>query len=234
MVRNSPKEEHFMGRYPDVSHPREGKARMGGLAYVYFDFSESSYSRYLEKVGALAGTNDEHQRYNLEGESFEHGVKAIIFSALCVEAAINDYGAWQLGDAYFSAHLNGLDVASKWVVVPRLICGKEINKAGPGYGALIALVRARHELIHNHSRDFKPSDPGLHLLIEKHAQKFNDQVNNAYRALLLLSLEFDQLVGPRFNPLPTLDKEISPFPVVPSNLLEVRAECKGIAARNRR
>ncbi len=222
-----------MNRYPNVQHPNDGKSRLGGYSHVYFDFCESAYSKHLVKLDEMAQAENEQKEEELDSDAFEQGIKTIIFAALCVEAAINDYGAWQLGDSYFKAHLNNLDVTSKWVVVPRLVCGKQINKEGPGYGHLVSLVKARNELIHNQSRDFKVTDPSLPKLLEKRSREFEASVHKAYRALLLLSLEFDHLIGPIYNPLPTFDKKVAISYKVPPNLVEIHAECKSIAARNR-
>ncbi len=72
----------------------------------------------------------------LDSMHFEAGVKTILFAALSVEAAINDYAAWQLSDSYFDKHLSSLDVLSKWVVIPKLVCGQSIKKSGPAYSSL--------------------------------------------------------------------------------------------------
>jgi hypothetical protein len=223
-----------MSQYPEVEHLKDGKSRLGGYGDVYFRFSEASYSQFLKDRAAMESASDEFERDEFDNGAFEHGVKTIVFAALSVEASINDYGAWQLGDSYFEDHLNALDVLSKWVVVPRLVCGKEMNKGSAAYSRLVSLIRARHQLIHNKSREFNPHDPELPKLLETRTLQFEAQVHNAYRALLLLSLEFDYLLGPMYNPLRSLDRKVSPCLTVPANLVEVHAECKDVAARHRR
>lgn len=213
-------------------HPQEDKSRLGGYSYVYSDMSEREYSCYLRLVEGWAAERDEVARSDIEDRAFEAGVKTTIFAALSVEAAINDYAAWQLGDSFFDSHLSNLDVMSKWVVVPKLVCGKTIDKSGPAYSALRQLIKARNELAHNKSRHLDLSDPGLAIKLEKRTKNFENNVANSYRAVVLLSLTMDNLLGSRFNPLRSFNKEISLWLDIPDNVLEVVNECRRIIGKN--
>lgn len=213
-------------------HPQEDKSRLGGYSYVYSDMTEREYSCYLKLVEAWAAESDEVARSNIEDRAFEAGVKATIFAALSVEAAINDYAAWQLGDSFFDSHLSSLDVMSKWVVIPKLVCGKTIDKSGPAYSALRQLIKARNELVHNKSRHLDPSDPDLALKLGRRTKSFESNVVNAYRAVVLLSLTMDNLLGSRFNPLRSFNKEINLCLDIPDNVLDIVNECRRIIGKN--
>ncbi len=175
---------------------------------------------------------DEIAQSEIENEVFTVGIKTTLFGALSLEAGINDYGAWQLGDKYFETHLANLDVASKWVVIPKLICGKSIKKSGVAYSAMKQLIRARNGLVHNKSQNLDWSDPSLHLKLTKRDNEFVKNVHNAYRAIVLLSLEMDSLVGARYNPLMSFDKIINISLNTPVNIREVVNECRNIVSRN--
>lgn len=222
-----------MKTYPDVEHPKTYKTRLGGYGDFYFGVSEEQYSLLVDLENKHEAETDEYKRSEIGDLCFEAGVKTILFAALCVEASINDYAAWQLGDNYFEKHLANMDVVSKWVVIPKLVCGNEIDKSGPAYACLSALIRSRNELVHNKSKHLDISDPELPRKLDARTIKFYDSAHNAYRALLLISLEFDQLVGPHYNPLRTLDKEVSPMREIPKNIIDVYADCKNIVARNK-
>lgn len=221
-----------MGKYPNIKHPEENKSRLGGYGRAYFEISQKEYSKYLEDYDSYEHESDPGDKSKFEDEAFEAAVKTIIFASLCVEASINDYAAWQLGDNYFESHLSNLDVASKWVVIPNLICGVSFDKSGPGFSALKSLMRFRNLLIHNKSENLSLSHPSLDELLTKRTDEFTENTHNAYRALLFLSFEFDMLVGPKYNPIGTLDKEINWTLSIPENLLDIFSKCKNIVTRN--
>jgi len=96
-----------------ADHPQEHKSRLGGHSNIYCDIAELEFSRSIEIESQYEKEEDEFIRSDLEDQHVESGIKTIIFSALSVEAGINDYAAWQLGDSYFDKHLSSLDVVSK-------------------------------------------------------------------------------------------------------------------------
>ena len=78
----------------------------------------------------------------------EHAVVTIIFACAACELYINDAGARLLGDTYFAKHVDRLDLLSKWVLVPKLIKGHEIDRGGRAFELLKRLVGLRNELMH--------------------------------------------------------------------------------------
>ena len=82
------------------------------------------------------------------GRMLTAGLKTIVFAAMCIEAAAFDFAATQLSDSYAQRYLDKLDLVSKWVVVPKLICGRSLKESGPSLNALRVLVRARNALVH--------------------------------------------------------------------------------------
>ncbi len=49
-------------------------------------------------------------------------VIGITFAAMCLEAFFYDYAASKLGDDFTRAHLDKLDLPSKLLIVPQLVC----------------------------------------------------------------------------------------------------------------
>jgi hypothetical protein len=90
----------------------------------------------------------------LVDELDNHCVITIVFCALAVEGYIYDYAARKLSDSFVDAHLDKLDVVSKWVVVPMLATGKEFPKDTKGFQLLKQLVSNRNFLAHNKSAPF--------------------------------------------------------------------------------
>jgi hypothetical protein len=214
-----------------ADHPQVEKSRLGGFSYAYCDFSEKEFSNSIEIEERCKNEGDIHILSDLENLHFEAGVKTILFAALSIEAAINDYAGWQLGDSYFDNHLSSLDVLSKWVVIPNLVCGKSIDKSGPAYSALKKLITSRNELTHNKSRHLDLSVPDLAGKLEKRSADFDANIYNAYRAIVLLSLTMDKLVGHVYNPLKSFDRKVNLTIGIPENIKGVVNECRNIIAR---
>lgn len=81
-------------------------------------------------------------------------IKVLVFLAMYCEAYIWDLAASILGDSYAKRYLDKLDPFGKWVVIPKLLFGKEIDTAHHGMGALKELILWRNDLVHSKSRDF--------------------------------------------------------------------------------
>lgn len=209
-----------------MSHPKEHKSRLGGYSYVYSDICQEEFSKSIEIENSYKIEKDEFIRHELENLHLRAGIKTILFAALSIEAAINDYAGWQLGDNFFDSHLSNLDVLSKWVVIPRLVCGESIDKSGPAYSALKKLVNSRNKLAHNKSRDLDLSDPNWEEKLVRRSNNFDSDVYNAYRAIVMLSLTMDRIVGAQFNPLKSFDKKVNLTLNIPENLQDVVNDCK--------
>lgn len=89
----------------------------------------------------------------LEDEMDECCYIACVFTAMYFEAFIYDYAASCLGDQYVKDHIDKMDFMSKWLVVPRLIVGKQIDKEKRAYMALKQIHKDRNALVHLKSRD---------------------------------------------------------------------------------
>lgn len=173
------------------------KSRIGGLGSWYFDICEKEYSYFIEQESVYKRESSIEKKLEIDNLIFAAGVKAVIFAALCIEAEINDLAGWQLGDKYFKDHLDGLDIVSKWIVIPRLLSGRELKKSGLAFSSLKKLVRTRNRLTHNKSKNFFPGeiDEIAFQKIEKESEEFRGELHNSYKALVFLSLEIEDLLG---------------------------------------
>lgn len=97
-------------------------------------------------------------------------VITVTFASMCLEAFFYDLGASKLGDRFVLDNLDKLDIKSKFLVYPKLICGQSPNKSRLAYEKLSKLVKLRNELIHFKSKPFELSQ--LHK-----ASEFHDDLN---------------------------------------------------------
>ena len=82
----------------------------------------------------------------------QHALVVIIFSALTLEAYINNYAINQLSRNYLTKYLDKIDLLSKWVVIPRIITGEQLNPGSKPVQDLSQLITLRNKLVHYKSR----------------------------------------------------------------------------------
>lgn len=217
--------------------PRLNFARIGTLTYVYADACERGYDDYLACNERIIEIGEVEYDSELSEVSRRHdiaGLQAIVFAGMCFESAIYEYAADHLGDTYVQQHIDKLDVLSKWLIVLRLVAGYELRKDQAPYAALKALVSARNGLVHSKS---KPLDfDNLHSQLTRvngDDEKHVAAVHNAYRALVLMSMDLESAVGVLHNPLPSYNPEVSLGLRIPLRLKPVVSECRAIVFRAR-
>jgi hypothetical protein len=123
----------------------------------------------------------------------EVAATAVIFSCATAEFYINEFAGRLLGDTYFQAHIDRLDLASKWVVAPRLAVGHRLDRGGRAYELLRRMIAARNDLVHPKMWDFSPERA-----MRMHLQPdWSEHSRDAIQALDLLRVE-----AMTFDPLP--------------------------------
>jgi hypothetical protein len=206
-------------------------ARLGGLSSTYYDIAEAAYDEFLAEEESPIPTPepDEDPTDVTEQEARLRiaGVKTIVFSAMCIEAAAFDFSAIQLGDSYAEQFLDKLDIVSKWVVVPRLVAAKSLREDGPALNALRVLVRARNALVHQKSLPYDPDGRNL-ALVAKTSDAFPGNVHNAFKAVVLLSLELNEVLEVPSVGLPPFEKHVRSFRQPPTRVKKVIQRCRVI------
>ena len=211
--------------------PVESYARVGCLSYVYAEAVEKGYSEYLKYSIAIKKFGE--VEYDEELEELRHlqrlsGLQAIVFSAMCFEAAIFDFASVHLGDDYVKDHLDKLDTLSKWVVVLRFVSGIELQKSDSPYGLLKTLIITRNKLVHAKSEEFE-FEPERQIKqfekMKKREEDYDAGVHNAFRALVTMSLYLEQTQNGYHNPLPSFSRINAPMRRYYSDLQGVIAKC---------
>ncbi|WP_141656871.1 hypothetical protein [Marinomonas fungiae] len=217
----------------EVKHPVESWARLNTNASMYRDIALQEAAQGIEYRHKKKVSHDQFEIGEYSTLAYQHAIKAIVFASMCVESGINDYAGIQLGDKYCEKHIYSMDVVSKWVLVPKLVCGNEIDKSGAAYKALKQLVQSRNRLVHNKSKNIGALSLELVAKLEKAEQDFESDFQNSFKALFLLSMEMDYVVGQRFNPIGTFDRKVALFRTIPEILSAELSECKRMM-RNRK
>ena len=85
----------------------------------------------------------------------ELAIIVVIFCALAVEAYINHYGISRLSKNFFTRYLDRLEVLAKWVIVPRIVTGKQLNPGSASLQDLSWLISLRNRLVHYKSKQIE-------------------------------------------------------------------------------
>jgi len=117
----------------------------------------------------------------------------IIFSTMAVEAYIYDYAARHLGDAFVKDHLDKLDTLSKWIIVPKLITGRELSRQQKWFELLKKLIKTRNSIIHHKSSEPPVSFPDMKKYIEKQQASSETLLEAARQSITLLNILADKI-----------------------------------------
>lgn len=217
--------------------PRKNFARIRTNTWVYYDACQRGYVDFLNLTEKIVPHSAEEYVHDEEQDDVRWrcniaGLQTVIFSAMCFEAAVFEYAADRLGDAYVRDHLDKLDVLSKWVIALRLVAGFELRKDRAPYAAFKQTVVARNQLVHSKSEpmDFINLDRQIEKL-EIESKKHTDSIHTAYRALLLMSLELESALGTGEHPLPSFADDRNVNLRVPPRLMPIVHECRETVKR---
>ncbi|CRM83711.1 hypothetical protein [Pseudomonas sp. 22 E 5] len=151
---------------------------------------------------------------------------------MALEAAVFDLAAIQLSDKVATDYLDKMDLLGKWMIVPRLICGRSLTEDGPAINGLKGLVKARNALVHHKSKEWDKAGKAERAMTDRWARFEKDQVPNAFKTLVLLSLEVDAVLESFLGALPFYGKEIYADSQRHPRIEEVVQRCRNIHQKN--
>jgi hypothetical protein len=217
--------------------PRLNFARIRTRTFLYADGCQCGYNDYLarhERISEIREVEYDPHLLELDRRCDIAGIQTIVFASMCFESAIYEYADDHLGDKYVKDHIDKLDVLSKWLLVLRLVDGYELREDRAPYSAFKALVSARNRLVHSKSApvDFENLQSQL-IRVKADDEKHVAAVHNAYRALVLMSVDLESAIGVLHNPLPSYNPEVTLGLQIPLRLQPVVSECRTIVCRAR-
>ena len=175
----------MVGCFADIAWSNDDKRVIYEKKMNAYKNIKESDEDYVEKM---------IEKFKIEAELDEAVLSTIVFSALTVEAYIYDYGARNLGDKFTKDYLDKLDVVSKWIVVPKLITGKQIPKDGQAYCLLKNLIKVRNNIVHNKSKDILNMSANQMFEEQQKIKKIvNDTAKQATKTLMELAKEIETI-----------------------------------------
>lgn len=189
-------------------------SRVDTLVETYAQIAEQAFGNFLEEaidpataVGSCPFDDpgdfmDQYERRRVSG------IKTIVFCAMAIEAAAFEFTAMKLGDHIASKYLDKMNLEGKWIIGTRLVCGQSLNINGPAINGLRSLVIARNALVHHKSEPADNADKAIQAMKKRWGNFEQIQVPNAFKTLVLLSLELESLPNTLHGMFPYYGKAI--------------------------
>ncbi len=117
----------------------------------------------------------------------------IVFSAMAIEAYIYDYAARHFGDNFVKDNLDKLDTISKWIVIPKLITGRDLPRQQKWFELLKNLIKARNLIIHYKTSDGPTASADLKQYLKKVDAKSKFFHETARQSIGLLGILADKI-----------------------------------------
>lgn len=190
--------------------------RAGSMVRTYADIAEQAFGGFLDdslNSAATVGLSslEAHRRFRDHDERRRlNGIKTVVFAAMAIEAAAFEFAATALGDFVARGDLDKMGLVRKWMTVTKRICGQPLDFKGPAIQGLKSLVKARNALVHYKSKPESDAGTVREAMMAEWTQFEKDQVPNAFRTLVLLSLELEASPCGIFGGFPYHDKSICP------------------------
>lgn len=135
--------------------------------------------------------NEQEKINDLENSLLKESIKVVIFLGAFLESYFFELSAVALGQRYTENHIEKLDLASKIILIPKLITGKEIDKSLHFWGHIKSLIKWRNKIIHNKTKDsiefFKNTKPENYnpkpLYVEFDLSEFLDSIKILFKEL---------------------------------------------------
>jgi hypothetical protein len=155
--------------YFDVCREECQKCEEYGAEYMTFI---ETWKTWDKDFPAVRKTDLLKDSSSLMDKQYRHWAGAVLFGAMCLESFIYDYAARGFSDTYVKRYLDRLDLKAKWVVIPKLVTGKDFPTDSKAFQNLQRLVVERNKLAHHKS---KP--PMSEEEFEKMLRKTEEMVN---------------------------------------------------------
>lgn len=175
--------------------------RLDAKSAEFFDICGDSYRNFQKSKAEFHRIKNKKSGKKLDdllgigAEMRHHFASTIVFGAMCLEAFIYDYAAHHFGDTFAKNYLDSLNFVSKWVVIPKLVTGKDFPTNGQAFERLKNLAKARNDLVHHKSRKMPSKDAELEKLMDEIEKKDDANAVNAYQAVKAVLTELCKLEG---------------------------------------
>lgn len=132
----------------------------------------------LENKENSAKTDSKHELLAIKKKMDMCVISASVFAVNTAEHFINLYAASRIDSFYTAEHMESLDLFSKWIAVPFVVCGEELDIESSVLKDFKHLIAVRNSLIHAKPKYAYFDTPDQ---VEKANHKFEDKISDRRR-----------------------------------------------------
>ncbi|MBA2926879.1 hypothetical protein G9Q84_28810 [Pseudomonas sp. P7] len=173
--------------------------RVGSLVHTYANIAEQAFGDFLDEDAPCQLDQYERRRAN--------AIKTVVFSVMAIEAAAFEFIV-TTQDEQVATELDRLSIEAKWIAATDRPGWQSLAKNGPALNCLRSLVKARNSLVHQKSKPGDQTGKAMDDMRIEWARFEKDQVPNAFKTLVLLSLELDALPSAFVGIVPYRDRRL--------------------------
>ncbi len=170
--------------------------------FRYFEIVQKNYEICMEYKAKEEAKKDDSSSVHISVENYMENeyseIKVIVFSALFLEAVINDYGASNRPDIYTNKKLNNMSFISKWEEIPKMITGKEFPRDSQAFGLLKKLKDSRNRLIHYKTKEIPKTYEEFVKFIQNEKLELID-VDDAHKCIAECLLELSKIDNTKWH-----------------------------------
>lgn len=96
-----------------------------------------------EKIDYLCLQEAKIQRYSMI---------TVVFCIMTLESYINEYGITNFSTSYFRNYLDRLDLKSKWIIIPNLKTGLQLDTDSEAFELFSETLKIRNKIIHDKTK----------------------------------------------------------------------------------
>ena len=130
-------------------YPMEG--RYNFLAGMYCEMAMEAYHTIVEQYDVILRKNSWVDTIEDQNRLEKAMVSCVVFSAMSIEAYLNDYAASCMGDSEFYNNFDKLSIIAKLELITKFILQVPIEKSRETYRNVKALVKDRNAFVHSKS-----------------------------------------------------------------------------------
>lgn len=128
--------------------------RINWMGSLYADIAVENY--YLSKCQFKKMTTSQFEHYDDIQDGYEtaikHAVTSVVFSAMAIEALLNDFSVECMRSKAFFESFDKLSVMDKLCFIVEFIFQKPFDKSQAYYSSLKALISHRNAFVHSKSK----------------------------------------------------------------------------------
>lgn len=127
-----------------------------------------------------------------EAEIQRYSLMTVVFCVMTLESYINEYAITKFSKSYFDKYLDRLDLKTKWIIIPKLKTGIQLDEKSKAFKLFSETLKIRNKIVHDKSKIIDTSKSFYYdWITEEHAKKAINAVNKMLIELTKIESDVD-------------------------------------------